>query len=208
MQEDSYQSILQRAEGIYKEKGSKFLSFAIPVCSVDDAKMVLQSFRANYHDARHICYAYVIGYPNSVVRSSDDGEPSGTAGKPILAQIQAKQLSDVMVVVVRYFGGVLLGTGGLVVAYREATVDALNNTTVYTKIVEQALTIQCAYPQLNEVMKIIKDNNLTIISQTLEIACTLQVRVRLSNYVIITEKLKHIHGLKLIEQIPKLGWIF
>ena len=96
MQEDSYQSILQRAEGIYKEKGSKFLSFAIPVCSVDDAKMVLQSFRANYHDARHICYAYVIGYPNSVVRSSDDGEPSGTAGKPILAQIQAKQLSDVI----------------------------------------------------------------------------------------------------------------
>ena len=201
MQEDSYQSILQRAEGIYKEKGSKFLSFAIPVCSVDDAKMVLQSFRANYHDARHICYAYVIGYPNSVVRSSDDGEPSGTAGKPILAQIQAKQLSDVMVVVVRYFGGVLLGTGGLVVAYREATVDALNNTTVYTKIVEQALTIQCAYPQLNEVMKIIKDNNLTIVSQTLEISCTLKVQIRLSNFETITERLKQVHGLQVIEQI-------
>lgn len=201
MQEDSYQSILQRAEGIYKEKGSKFLSFAIPVCSVDDAKMVLQSFRANYHDARHICYAYVIGYPNSVVRSSDDGEPSGTAGKPILAQIQAKQLSDVMVVVVRYFGGVLLGTGGLVVAYREATVDALNNTTVYTKIVEQALTIQCAYPQLNEVMKIIKDNNLTIISQTLEISCSLKVQIRLSNFETITERLKQVHGLQVIEQI-------
>lgn len=201
MQEDSYQSILQRAEGIYKEKGSKFLSFAIPVCSVDDAKMVLQSFRANYHDARHICYAYVIGYPNSVVRSSDDGEPSGTAGKPILAQIQAKQLSDVMVVVVRYFGGVLLGTGGLVVAYREATVDALNNTTVYTKIIEQALTIQCAYPQLNEVMKIIKDNNLTIISQTLEISCTLKVQIRLSNFETITERLKQVHGLQVIEQI-------
>jgi len=199
MQEDSYQSILQRAEGIYKEKGSKFLSFAIPVCSVDDAKIVLQSFRANYHDARHICYAYVIGYPNSVVRSSDDGEPSGTAGKPILAQIQAKKLSDVMVVVVRYFGGVLLGTGGLVVAYREATVDALNNTTVYTKIVEQALTIQCAYPQLNEVMKIIKDNNLTIISQTLEISCTLKVQIRLSNFEIITERLKQVHGLQVIE---------
>ena len=188
-------------EILLKEKGSKFLSFAIPVCSVDDAKMVLQSFRANYHDARHICYAYVIGYPNSVVRSSDDGEPSGTAGKPILAQIQAKQLSDVMVVVVRYFGGVLLGTGGLVVAYREATVDALNNTTVYTKIVEQALTIQCAYPQLNEVMKIIKDNNLTIISQTLEISCTLKVQIRLSNFEIITERLKQVHGLQVIEQI-------
>lgn len=201
MQEDSYQSILQRAEGIYKEKGSKFLSFAIPVCSVDDAKMVLQSFRANYHDARHICYAYVIGYPNSVVRSSDDGEPSGTAGKPILAQIQAKQLSDVMVVVVRYFGGVLLGTGGLVVAYREATVDALNNTTLYTKIVEQALTIQCAYPQLNEVMKIIKDNNLTIVSQTLEISCSLKVQIRLSNFETITERLKQVHGLQVIEQI-------
>ena len=201
MQEDSYQSILQRAEGIYKEKGSKFLSFAIPVCSVDDAKMVLQSFRANYHDARHICYAYVIGYPNSVVRSSDDGEPSGTAGKPILAQIQAKQLSDVMVVVVRYFGGVLLGTGVLVVAYREATVDALNNTTVYTKIVEQALTIQCAYPQLNEVMKIIKDNNLTIVSQTLEISCSLKVQIRLSNFETITERLKQVHGLQVIEQI-------
>lgn len=199
MQEDSYQSILQRAEGIYKEKGSKFLSFAIPVCSVDDAKMVLQSFRANYHDARHICYAYVIGYPNSVVRSSDDGEPSGTAGKPILGQIQAKQLSDVMVVVVRYFGGVLLGTGGLVVAYREATVDALNNTTVYTKIVEQALTIQCAYPQLNEVMKIIKDNNLTIVSQTLEISCSLKVQIRLSNFETITERLKQVHGLQVIE---------
>ena len=201
MQEDSYQSILQRAEGIYKEKGSKFLSFAIPVCSVVDAIMVLQSFRAYYHDGRLICYANVIGYPNSVVRSSDDGEPSGTAGKPILAQIQAKQLSDVMVVVVRYFGGVLLGTGGLVVAYREATVDALNNTTVYTKIVEQALTIQCAYPQLNEVMKIIKDNNLTIISQTLEISCTLKVQIRLSNFETITERLKQVHGLQVIEQI-------
>ena len=201
MQEDSYQSIYQSAEGIYKDKGSKFLSFAIPVCSVNEAKSVLQSFRANYHDARHICYAYVIGYPNSVVRSSDDGEPSGTAGKPILAQIQAKQLSDVMVVVVRYFGGVLLGTGGLVVAYREATVDALNNTTVYTKIVEQALTIQCAYPQLNEVMKIIKDNNLTIISQTLEISCTLKVQIRLSNFETITERLKQVHGLQVIEQI-------
>jgi putative IMPACT (imprinted ancient) family translation regulator len=96
MQEDSYQSILQRAEGIYKDKGSKFLSFAIPVCSVDEAKMVLQSFRANYHDARHICYAYIIGYDNPIVRSSDDGEPSGTAGKPMLAQLQAKQLWDVM----------------------------------------------------------------------------------------------------------------
>ena len=106
-----------------------------------------------------------------------------------------------MVVVVRYFGGVLLGTGGLVVAYREATVDALNNTTVYTKIVEQALTIQCAYPQLNEVMKIIKDNNLTIISQTLEISCTLKVQIRLSNFETITERLKQVHGLQVIEQI-------
>jgi uncharacterized YigZ family protein len=199
MQEDSYESILQRSEGIYKEKGSKFLSFAMPVLSAEEAKELVHTFRRQYHDARHICYAYVIGYGNPIVRSSDDGEPSGTAGKPILAQIQAKQLSDILVVVVRYFGGVLLGTGGLVVAYREATVDALNNTTVYTKIVEQAFTIQCAYPQLNEVMKIIKDNDLTIVSQTLEIACTLQVRVRLSNYVIITEKLKHIQGLKLIE---------
>jgi len=201
MQDDSYNSIAQLSEGMYKEKGSKFLSFAIPVTSVEEAKDILKDYRKQYYDARHICYAYVIGYPNSVVRSSDDGEPSGTAGKPILAQIQAKQLSDVMVVVVRYFGGVLLGTGGLVVAYREATVDALNNTTVYTKIVEQALTIQCAYPQLNEVMKIIKDNNLTIISQTLEISCTLKVQIRLSNFETITERLKQVHGLQVIEQI-------
>jgi len=199
MQDDSYNSIAQLSEGMYKEKGSKFLSFAIPVTSVEEAKDILKDYRKQYYDARHICYAYVIGYPNSVVRSSDDGEPSGTAGKPILAQIQAKQLSDVMVVVVRYFGGVLLGTGGLVVAYREATVDALNNTTVYTKIVEQALTIQCAYPQLNEVMKIIKDNNLTIVSQTLEISCSLKVQIRLSNFEIITERLKQVHGLQVIE---------
>ncbi|HOR41093.1 MAG TPA: YigZ family protein [Paludibacteraceae bacterium] len=199
MQDDSYNSIAQLSEGMYKEKGSKFLSFAIPVTSVEEAKDILKDYRKQYYDARHICYAYVIGYPNSVVRSSDDGEPSGTAGKPILAQIQAKQLSDVMVVVVRYFGGVLLGTGGLVVAYREATVDALNNTTVYTKIVEQALTIQCAYPQLNEVMKIIKDNNLTIVSQTLEISCSLKVQIRLSNFETITERLKQVHGLQVIE---------
>jgi putative IMPACT (imprinted ancient) family translation regulator len=105
----------------------------------------------------------------------------------------------VMVIVVRYFGGVLLGTGGLVVAYREATIDALNNTTVYTKIIEQALTIQCAYPQLNEVMKISKEYDLTVVSQTLEISCTLKVRVRLSNYATIIERLKQVKGLQLIE---------
>ncbi|MBP6284745.1 MAG: YigZ family protein [Paludibacteraceae bacterium] len=195
MQDDSYNSIAQLSEGMYKEKGSKFLSFAIPVTSVEEAKDILKDYRKKYYDARHICYAYVIGEQQQFVRSSDDGEPNGTAGKPILAQVNAKQLSDILLIVVRYFGGILLGTGGLVVAYREAAVDAIHQAEIIAKIVERTISFHCDYAVLNEAMKIIKEYDLRVISQQLELTCSLKISVRDSLFLVIKEKLEIIEGL-------------
>ena len=160
--QDTFLTLAEDSQGLYKEKGSRFLSFAMPVSSTEDVKAKLQVLKKNYYDARHICYAYVLGKNGTVFRSNDDGEPSGTAGKPILGQINSKDLTNVLVVVVRYFGGILLGTGGLVTAYREAAADAIQNNKIVSRLVESNIAIQFSYERMNDVMRIVKENSLTI----------------------------------------------
>ena len=159
---DSFFTISAVSEGLYKDKGSKFLSFAIPVSSVEDIKPIIDDYRKRYYDARHVCYAYMLGAERLVFRANDDGEPSGTAGRPILGQINSYNLTNILIVVVRYFGGILLGTSGLIVAYKEAARDAIENN----KIIECQLTkeykIGYGYDLVNEVMRIIKDCHATV----------------------------------------------
>ena len=188
---DKYLTLEKLSEGVYKDKGSRFYSFVFPVSSVDEAKKILDEYRKKYHDARHVCYAYVVGKTDedSVTRSSDDGEPSGTAGKPMLTQLVSNGLHDVMAVVVRYFGGVLLGTGGLVVAYRSAVEDALQNATVVERIVEDEITVDFEYEKMNAVMKVVKDNSLKIVSQKFDLNCSITVLVPKSKTQQVKSKL-------------------
>lgn len=162
---NTYRTILSPSEGLYKEKGSKFLSFAHPIIDVDDAKRIIDSYRKQYHDARHVCYAYIAGTEKQLFRANDDGEPSGTAGKPILGQINAFELTNTIVVVVRYFGGILLGTGGLTVAYREATRDALSKAQIVTKDITKRAKVSFPIDKTNEVMRLIRSTQATIVSQ-------------------------------------------
>ncbi len=187
---DKYLTLDELSEGLYKDKGSRFYSFVFPVSSVDDAKKKLDEYRKKYHDARHVCYAYVVGKTDEdcVTRSSDDGEPSGTAGKPMLTQLVSNGLHDVMAVVVRYFGGVLLGTGGLVVAYRSAMEDALQNARIVEKTVEDEITVEFEYEKMNSIMKVVKDNSLKIVSQQFDLKCSVTVLVPKSKTPMVKTK--------------------
>ncbi len=162
---DTYQTIESLSEGLYKDKGSKFMAFAMPVGSVDEVKEQVGNYRREYYDARHVCYAYMLGADKDQWRANDDGEPSGTAGRPILGQINSYGLTNILVVVVRYFGGILLGTGGLTVAYKTATADALSKAAIITKDVTVQKTLIFPYEQLNDKMRLIKDTESRIISQ-------------------------------------------
>ena len=170
---ETYRTIGLAAEGLYKDKGSKFLAFAEPVSGPDEVKERLEYYRKTYHDARHVCYAYRVREEKNeafelVCRSSDDGEPSGTAGRPIMGRLESLQLENVLVVVVRYFGGILLGTGGLVVAYREATADALSHAEIVDREVTVRRTVRFPYEQMNDVMRRLKDCNAKILRQDWE----------------------------------------
>lgn len=194
---NNYRTISAPSEGIYKEKGSKFLAFAYPVTHVDEVKEHIKTFKKDYFDARHICYAYMLGADRKEFRAVDDGEPSGTAGKPILGQINSKNLTNILVVVVRYFGGVLLGTGGLTTAYKEATIDALCNATIIDKNIEWDIDITFNYLQMNDVMKIIKDTNATIIQQQFDNVCLIKLRIENINFEETLSKLKNTYDLKI-----------
>ena len=198
--QDTFLTLAEDSQGLYKEKGSRFISFAMPVSSTEDVKAKLQVLKKNYYDARHICYAYVLGKNGTVFRSNDDGEPSGTAGKPILGQINSKDLTNVLVVVVRYFGGILLGTGGLVIAYREAAADAIQNNKIVTRLVESNIAIQFSYESMNDVMRIVKENSLTITSQHLDTKCFMSFKVRESFVEQLKKKLHKIEGVALLFQ--------
>ncbi len=198
--QDSFLTLAEDSQGLYKEKGSKFLSFAMPISSIEEAKAKLQILRKDYYDARHICYAYVLGKNRTVFRSNDDGEPSGTAGKPILGQINSKDLTNVLVVVVRYFGGILLGTGGLVIAYREAAADAIQNNKIISRLVESNIEIQFSYESMNDVMCLVKENSLTITSQHLDTQCFMSFKVRESFVEQLKENLHKIEGVSLLFQ--------
>ena len=176
---DEYKTITDHiGEGFYSEKRSKFLAFAHHVNDVEDVKRLVAEYRKKYYDARHVCYAYVLGADRSEFRANDDGEPSSTAGKPILGQIHSAELTDILVVVVRYYGGVNLGTGGLIVAYRTAAADALAHAEVVTRLVEEQLTYSFAYPMMNAVMRVVKDLQPRIVSQQFDNTCSITLAIR------------------------------
>lgn len=174
---DIYKTIEKQSSGVYKEKGSKFLSFAIPVSSIDEIKPILQDYKKEYFDARHVCYAYMLGSDRAEFRANDDGEPSGTAGKPILGQINSNELTDVLIIVVRYFGGILLGTGGLITAYKEAAADAINNSRIIEKIVKTEITIRFDYLIMNDIMSFVKQMNAEIKHQTFDNECEIKLLI-------------------------------
>jgi len=178
MTEDSYKTIEDISEGLYKEKGSKFLAFAHPVNTVDQVRSLLEHYRKTYYDARHVCYAYSIGPEGEEYRANDDGEPSGTAGRPILGQIQSFGLTNVLVVVIRYFGGILLGTGGLVVAYKAAAAEALQAAAVLEKTVDTDFELRFEFPFMNDVMRIVKNMDAQIVGQGYEMDCIMKLRIR------------------------------
>ena len=177
---DEYKTIASTSEGYYTEKRSKFLAFAHHVENTDDIKKLLADYRKKFYDARHVCYAYMLGPERTDFRANDDGEPCSTAGKPILGQINSNELTDILIVVVRYYGGVNLGTSGLIVAYREAAADALAHAHIETRQVEEIVKYSFAYPQMNDVMRIVKDMNPRIVSQTYDNTCEIVLSIRKS----------------------------
>ena len=188
---DEYRTISGTSEGYYTEKRSKFLAFAHHVESVDEVKDIVAGYRKKYYDARHVCYAYMLGAERTDFRANDDGEPSSTAGKPILGQINSNELTDILIVVVRYYGGVNLGTSGLIVAYREAAADAISHATIEMRQVEELITYSFAYPQMNDVMRIVKDMNPRVVSQTYEgTTCTIVLSIRKGEAEQLRQRLK------------------
>lgn len=177
---DEFKTISATSEGYYTEKRSKFLAFAHHVENHDEIKLILAGYRKKYYDARHVCYAYMLGAERADFRANDDGEPSSTAGKPILGQINSNELTDILIVVVRYYGGVNLGTSGLIVAYREAAADALAHAEMELRQVEEEISYTFTYPQMNDVMRIVKDMNPRIISQTYDNTCVIRMAIRKS----------------------------
>ena len=178
---DTYKTITTTiGEGYYTEKRSKFLAFAHHVETTDEVKDIIAKYRKKYYDARHVCYAYMLGPDRTEFRANDDGEPSSTAGKPILGQINSSELTNVLIVVVRYYGGVNLGTGGLIVAYKTAAADAIAHSEITERQVEETISYSFSYPMMNDVMRIVKDMNPRIISQTYDNTCELIMSIRKS----------------------------
>ena len=188
---DTYHTITnQIGEGYYTEKRSKFLAFAHHVETVDEVKELIAAYRKKYYDARHVCYAYMLGAERTDFRDNDDGEPSSTAGKPILGQINSNELTDILIVVIRYYGGVNLGTGGLIVAYKTAAADAIAHSQIEERQVEEIVSYTFTYPMMNDVMRIVKEMNPRIISQTFDNTCELKMSIRKSESDQLRARLK------------------
>lgn len=178
MAEDTFKTITDRAEGYYTEKRSKFISYAVPVRSVEEVKEELAKYRKEYYDARHVCWAYMLGPDRKTFRANDDGEPSSTAGKPILGQINSNELTDILILVIRYFGGIELGTSGLIVAYRTAAAEAIAAATIEERTVDEDITVVFEYPYLNSIMRIVKEDASTVIAQKFDMDCEMTLRIR------------------------------
>ncbi len=189
MNSDEYKTLKREGEGYYTEKRSKFLAFAHHVTTVEEIKEILARYRKKYYDARHVCYAYMLGPERTEFRANDDGEPSSTAGKPILGQINSQELTDILIVVVRYYGGVNLGTSGLIVAYREAAADAIAHSEIETRQVEEIVSYTFSYPMMNDVMRIVKEMQPRIVSQTYDNTCEIQLSIRKSEAATLRSKL-------------------
>lgn len=195
--DDTYKTISKIAEGTYTEKRSKFLAFAIPVSTLDEVKEHLKFYEKKYFDARHVCYAYMLGAERSDYRANDNGEPSGTAGRPILGQINSFGLTDVLIVVVRYFGGIKLGTSGLIVAYKAAAQEALNSADIIEKTVDEDVSFSFEYPFLNDVMRIVKEESPEIVSQDFDNDCQMTLRIRKSMSDKLRQRLQKVETLRI-----------
>lgn len=193
---DAYRTLNAPGEGLFKDKGSRFIAYSYPVSSPDEVKPIVDAIKKEHHAARHHCYAYRIGYDGATYRANDDGEPSGSAGKPILGAIDSAGLSDVLVVVVRYFGGILLGVPGLINAYREASADAIANSPVVDKLAVQRLRLGFDYSQMNDVQRIIKSQGVQIAGQQFDMQCTIDVDVRLSQVESFMDKINSFNNEK------------
>ena len=194
---DTYLSISSPSEGLFKDNGSRFIALAYPVESEDEVRDIVSSLRQEYHDARHHCYAYRIGLKGDIWRASDDGEPSGSAGRPILGQIDSAGLSDILVVVVRYFGGIKLGIPGLIRAYKTSTSDALQQAQTITKVAGSWYRIQFGYDMMPAVMKTIKDMELPQRNQDFGAECSMEVRVRMTLEQDFLERMENVYTFKL-----------
>jgi len=195
MNSDIYKTIASTSQGIFKEKGSRFVSFAVPISSQEEIKPIIDKIRKEHHEARHHCYAYIIGYERIIWRVNDDGEPSGTAGRPILGQINSFGLTNIIIVVSRYFGGTLLGVSGLINAYRSAAESALRNAELTEKTVNEYYKITYPYISMNDVMKILKEENIGQSEQSFDIECNILLNFRVSVKEKVLNRLSRIDGL-------------
>ncbi len=195
MESDSYYTIKKPAQGIYKEKGSRFLAFAFPIKSSDEVKPTIDKIRKEHHEARHHCFAYMTGKDRLNWRANDDGEPSGTAGRPIMGQINSAGLTDILIVVSRYFGGTLLGVSGLINAYRSAAADAISNSEVIKRTLNEYYEIMFPYISLNDVMKILKEEGVELSEQYFDLECKVYINFRLSLKEKILKRLERADGL-------------
>lgn len=193
----SFKTINRRSEGLYKEKGSKFIAVAYPVKSEEAFKEVYTELKKEYHNARHHCYAYRINPEDEEVRSNDDGEPSGTAGKPILNQLYSHELFNIIIVVIRYFGGTKLGVSGLINAYKQASIDAINNARVTTEHLKRYIRVDFKYPLMNDVMRIIKEEDLKIIDQKFELDCQINLEIKKNIFDKVLNRINKIRGVSI-----------
>ena len=196
--DDTYRTIRDLSEGYYTEKRSRFLSFALPVRTPDEVKTQLDIYRKKYYDARHVCWAYMLGPDRSTFRANDDGEPSSTAGKPILGQINSNNLTDILIIVIRYFGGIELGTSGLIVAYRTAAAEAIAAAHIEERTVDETITITFEYPHLNSVMRIVKEDKPDVLAQSFELTCEMTLRIRQSRMDALKSRLLKVDSLRIV----------
>ncbi len=192
--QDRYKSISAPATGLFKDKGSRFIAHSFPVENETEIKEIIESLKKEYHDARHHCYAYRLGRLGDKFRANDDGEPSSSAGRPILGQIVSNELSDILIVVVRYFGGIKLGVPGLIRAYKTASADAISNSEIIVKTECRDFRLLFEYMNTEPVMRLIKDLRIAILSQAITESCILDVRVKLSQELLFLEKISNING--------------
>ncbi len=196
--DDTYRTIRDLSEGYYTEKRSRFLSFALPVRTPDEVKTLIDAYRKKYYDARHVCWAYMLGPDRITFRANDDGEPSSTAGKPILGQINSNNLTDILIIVVRYFGGIELGTSGLIVAYRTAAAEAIAAARIEERTVDKTITITFEYPHLNSVMRIVKEDKPDVLAQSFELTCEMTLRIRQSRMDALKSRLLKVDSLRIV----------
>jgi len=196
---DTYKTIKSKSEGIFKDRGSKFFAFACPVMSEEDVNICRAELRKKYHDARHHVYAFNIGTEQPIFRASDDGEPSNSSGPPVLGQIRSFELTNILIVVVRYFGGTKLGVPGLINAYKSAAIDAIENAVIVEKKIELSLKIEFEYPHMNDAMRLIKSDGIRIVEQNFEIGCTMELMIRKSMYQQVYDNIAKNHHIKIVE---------